>query len=198
MGDFVKKLAVVTLVAVLGLLMVAVHGAPPAAAARDVETKLRALMDANMAACNEENMDKLLELMSKEMPNRKKFMLVVDQQWSVNDTYNRIDELEVLKTTPAPYGNTKFPYATARIVQTTYYVNQRAEAKAALQGICADGKCDDSEMAHLMAIAPRHEQTEYECLFKFEDGEWKIVANVSAPVPPGSPRRYTHRKRSVF
>lgn len=164
----------------------------------DDELEIRALMDANMAACTEEDMDKLLALMSEEMPNRQLFINTVDQAWSVDDTYNRIEDLQVLSKTNAPYGKTKYPYATAKVRQTTYYVTQRRNTKQKFRELCPNGQCAAEDLPHLMAVAPRNETVEYECLFKHENGQWKIVANVSVPVPPGAPSVYVSRKRSVF
>ena len=164
----------------------------------DTQAALLGLMEQNMAACTEENMDKLLALMSSEMPNRQRFIATVDSFWSVEDTYNRIDSLEVLNKTMAPMGRTKYPYATARVRQTTFYVTSRDKERAIFRQICEDGRCEQDEMEHLMAVAPRNDQTEYEALFKHENGEWKLVANVSIPVPAGSPPKYPRVKRSVF
>jgi hypothetical protein len=164
----------------------------------DVEMALRGLMEQNMSACNEENMDKLLGLMSDEMPNREKFITTVDMAWSVDDSYNRIDALEVLEKTRAPNGRTKWPYAVARVRQTTMFTN--GEQRAEILAECEDGQCpqQQGDLEHLMAVVPHTATVEYECLFKNENGEWKIVANVSIPVPVGSPPKYPRVKRSVF
>ncbi len=191
-----RTLTLLAVLAVYGSWMPGLHAEQPNKA--DTQAALLGLMEQNMAACTEENMDKLLALMSSEMPNRQRFIATVDSVWSVEDTYNRIDSLEVLDKTPAPMGRTKYPYATARIQQTTYFVTSRNNERAIFRQICEDGRCDQDEMAHLMAVAPHHEQTEYEALFKYENGEWKIVANVSIPVPVGSPPKYPRVKRSVF
>lgn len=194
MRDYLRFVFIGLVVAVYAVLVSRTYGAETQEA---TETAIRANMEQNMIACNEENMDKLLKLMSKEMPNRQRFIMTVDQFWSVSDTYNRVEDVEVLKNTAAPYGNTRYPYATAKIRQTTYYIRE-AEDSLAVRRNCADGQCDEADMRHLMAVAPRNETVEFEALFKHEGGQWKLVANVSEPVPPGSPPKYTRRKRSAF
>ena len=114
------------------------------------------------------------------------------------DLQDEIVAKTALKRTGSPHGRTKYPYATAKIRQTTRYVTLRNEERAVWQSVCADGKCDASEMQQLMAIAPKFETVEFEALFKHEGGEWKLVANVSEPVEPGQPSKYAHVRRSVF
>ena len=195
MRDYLRLLFVATVFAVYGL---AISQLRAAETLQETEAGIRTNMELNMEACNQEDMEKLLSLMSKEMPNRARFINAVDQFWTVSDTYNRVESVEVLTRTGSPHGRTKYPYATAKIRQTTRYVTLRNEERAVWQSVCADGKCDASEMQQLMAIAPKFETVEFEALFKHENGEWKLVANVSEPVEPGQPSKYAHVRRSVF
>jgi hypothetical protein len=196
MRDYLRLLFVAAVFAVYGFTVSQLHGAQPGVAT--MKADIQANMERNMEACNEEDLDKLLGLMSKEMPNRNRFINTIQSFWTTNDTYNRLEHLEVLKRSNAPNGITKYPYATVKVRQTTRYIRSRPEDNAVWKQVCADGKCSADEMPHLMAIAPRAETVEYEVLFKYEDGEWKGVANVSEPVEPGQPPRYPRMRRSVF
>lgn len=195
MRDYLRLLFIATIFALYGFTISQLRAAETR---ESTEAGIRANMELNMEACNQEDMQKLLGLMAKEIPNRQRFITTVDQFWSVSDTYNRLENVEVLEYSDAPNGNTRYPYATAKIRQTTRYVTARQNERAVWRRVCADGKCDSSEMEHLMAVAPRAETVEFEALFKHENGEWKLVANVSIPVEPGQPSKYPRVRRSVF
>jgi hypothetical protein len=167
---------------VLGCLMaVAVNGAETQ---ESTEQGIRANMEENLAACTEENMPRLLGLMSKEMPNKRLFVETVELEWSVEDAYWRLDDVEVLEHSDAPHANCAFPYATAMITQSRHSVPQRNNISRVFRSACEDGKCKNaSAMAKLMAIAHDAEKMQFEALFKFEGGKWKLVANLTAPEP---------------
>lgn len=166
----------------LALALVA-HAKGPEVGANP-EQGIRASMEVNLAACTEENMDKLLACMAKEMPNRRRFIQTVDMTWSVEDAYWRLENVEVLEHSDAPHANCEFPYATAIVTQSRFEVPQRDADRSVFQSACENGQCkNDDQMAKLMAISQDTETVKFQALFKFEDGAWKLVANLTEPVP---------------
>jgi hypothetical protein len=167
---------------ILGCLVAA--AANGAETAESTENGIRSNMEENLAACTEENMPRLLGLMSKEMPNKKLFVETVELEWSVEDAYWRLDDVEVLEHSDAPHASCEFPYATAMITQSRHSVPQRNNISRVFRSACEDGKCKtDSAMAKLMAVAHDAETVKFQALFKFEGGKWKLVANLTEPEP---------------
>lgn len=140
-------------------------------------------MQANMAACNEENMDKLLACMSEEMPNRERFIDTVDQMWTVTDTYNTVLNVEVVQDSESRWARYDYPYATARITQRTYHSQVNDAARSVFSQCRANGgKCnDEKDLARLMGLTSRDETIQFDALFKHENGQWKLIANISRP-----------------
>lgn len=130
---------------------------------------IRAVMEENFSACNEEDLPRLLKTMSQEMPNRDLFIAETKKEWAASDSYSRLDEIAVLKHSNAPRAITRLPYATVRVVQTTVQAGER--------------KSDEppSEWAQRMVLAPGNQTVEYESLWKKESGKWRIVAGLTEP-----------------
>lgn len=159
-------------------------------------------MQANYQACNEENMEKLLGTMSEEMPNKKLFTQMTDMAWSCNDTYNKLEDVEVLTESDELYANCEFPYATAWVTQTIVALRTNDARNSVFKSRCETGKCkNDVEMAHKMGLATKTETTKLQMLFKYENGEWKLVAGITDPIPAGKDalqaEREEERSRAV-
>lgn len=138
----------------------------------------------NYAACTEENMDRLLACMSEEMPNKRRFVSIVEGTWAVEDAYHRLDDVKLLKRSNAPNARTDFPYATAVVTQTVMKMSQRVENTSVFRSACENGRCrSDKDMEHLMAISPHHETVRLQMLFKKENGKWKLIAGLTRPEP---------------
>jgi hypothetical protein len=140
----------------------------------------------NYQACNEENMQKLLACMSREMPNRDLFVQTVRDEWAVGDTYNRLEHVEVLEHSDAPHANCSYPYATAWVTQTVIQM-QDADAKqtSVFRQQCKNGRCNVEDLAHKMGVTTKTETTKLQMLFKHEQGQWKLIAGLTEPVPAG-------------
>ena len=176
-----KRLTVFVAAFLLGLFCAVSFGAETR---ESTEQGIRVNMEANLAACTEENMDKLLGCMSKDMPNKKLFVQTVDIEWSVEDAYWRLEGVEVLEHSDAPFSNCKFPYATAIITQSCYRIALRERDNSVFKSACKNGRCNnDDQLAKLMAISQDSATVKFQALFKFENGEWKLVANLTPPVP---------------
>lgn len=138
----------------------------------------------NFAACTEENMDRLLDCMSEEMPNRRLFISTVRRTWDVEDAYHRLDDVKLLKRSHAPHARTDFPYATAVVTQTVLSMSSRQERLSVFRSACENGRCKSAaDMEHLMAISPNHKTVRLQMLFKKEDGRWKLIAGLTRPEP---------------
>jgi hypothetical protein len=164
-----RSTPVLSVVAVMAVFLT-----PPYRAAFAVDSATRAIrvvMEENLAACNEEDMPRLLKTMSQEMPNRELFIAETKKEWAASDSYARLDEIEVLKHSNAPRAITRLPYATVRVVQTTVQSGER--------------KSDEppTEWAKRMVLAPGDHTVEYETLWKKEGGKWRMVAGLTEPRP---------------
>lgn len=107
----------------MGTLLVQGPGA--AMAEHSMTRAIRAVMEENLSACNEEDLPSLLKTMSQEMPNRHLFIAETRKEWEVSDSYSRLEDIEVLKHSNAPRAITRPPYATVRGVQTTVQAGDR-------------------------------------------------------------------------
>jgi len=154
-----------------------VRGESPDAIRQGIEANLQA----NLHACNQEDLPALLATMSVEMPQRELFIETIQQEWAVEDTYNRLVDVQVLKHSDAPHANTRFPYATVLVTQET--LRSTPENQQAFQD-CREGKCRNEDLANLFAISPKSgSKVRYQALFKKERGKWKGVANLTEPEP---------------
>jgi len=163
----------------VALLVTVVQGAPPQSLAK-IKQGITQNLEANCIACNEENMDKLLACMSEEMPNRGLFIETTEATWREIDTYNRLDEVKVLRQSNAPHANCQYPYATALVTQTIVKVDN---GQSSVFKQCEKGECFDKELAQKMNIDPKFETARTQMLFKHEGGQWKLIAGLTDPEP---------------
>lgn len=161
---------------VLALVTSVVRGESPEKTKRGITRNL----EDNCIACNEENMDKLLVCMSKEMPNRHLFIDTTLAAWRETDTYNRLDDVKVLTQSSAPNANCRYPYATAMVTQTIIKVNN---GQSSVFKQCEKDGCFDKELAHKMNLDPKFETARMQMLFKHEEGKWKLIAGLTDPEP---------------
>jgi hypothetical protein len=155
------------------------HGAPPQSLAK-IEQGITENLQANCIACNEENMEKLLACMSEEMPNQALFIQTTEAAWREIDTYNRVDEVKVLRQSNAPHANCQYPYATALVTQTIIKVDN-GQSSALKQ--CEKGESFDNELARKMNLDPKFETARTQMLFKHEHGQWRLIAGLTDPEP---------------
>lgn len=142
-------------------------------------------VQAQFEACNEENMEKLLVVVSQEMPSRQRFMTEVDSCWSANDSYNILESVEILDDSDAPGAEFEYPYATARVTQTVIELRVGDERKPVFLRKCRKGDRDPLEIATHLGLLSRAETISAEVLFKHEDGEWKLVNGLTEAVLAG-------------
>lgn len=143
-------------------------------------------LKAQFAACNEENLDKLLPHISAEMPGRSRFVNIVDASWSVSDTYCRLDDVELLSDSDNPGAQFEHPYATVRVTQTVISLPVSEPMYEVFLRKC---KKDDSkllELAEQLGLKGSSiETSNTELLYKDEGGSWKLVTALAEPIPCG-------------
>jgi hypothetical protein len=185
---------------VLGVFLVLVLLATAARSEQSPEEVRAGIIDnlyVNYHACNEENMSKLLKTMSREMPNRELFQQVTRREWAAGDTYSRLEDVEVLAESDAPNSNCVFPYATAWVTQTVVQVSGERKNVSVFKSRCKNGKCDGEDLAHKMGLATKTETTKLQMLFKYENGEWKLIAGLTDPIPAGPDAQQAERENET-
>lgn len=148
------------------LSMIAVVCLSAAVRAESTQDQLAQLMQENLAACNEENLPRLLATMSEEMPQRDLFIQQTKAEWEVSDLYYRLDNVQIVKQ-----NKWRAPYAVATVRQT-------------ITG--NEGQVEDAHLSDIMSLNTKDPITESEILFKREHGKWKMVAGLTEPRPVGS------------
>jgi hypothetical protein len=147
----------------------------------DPKEAIAKTLRAHFEACNEESMDKLLATMSKDMPNKDQLMSEVESLWSVNDTYTRLDDVEILDDSDAPHALFEDPYATVLATQTVIELSVGNERNAVFYRKCRKADVDPVALAKDMGLATCVATTQVELLFKHEDGEWRFIRGLTAP-----------------
>jgi len=138
------------------------------------------------AACNEADLEKLMTHISGEQIHLPRFRDIVDASWRVNDTYCRLDNVELLADSDNAGARFEHPYATVRVTQT---VIQLPVSDPRYEVFLRKCKKDDSKLLELAdQLDFRHcfiETTSTELLYKDEDGTWRFVNALAEPVPSG-------------
>ena len=149
----------------LALLLIPLLAAHTAYAQTNMEKAqagVTAAMMRNFEACNIEDIDKVMDSCSLEMPDRDKFKRETLIVFKDKDIYYRLLECELLEV--------KFPYALAKIRQQTSLEDRTANDQT--QRLYRNSS----------ALIP-DEYVEYLNTFKYEDGEWKLLVIVSEMRP---------------
>lgn len=133
------------------------------ARADSTQEQLEQVMEENFAACNEENLPRLLETMSVEMPQRELFIRQTKEEWEVSDLYYRLEGVQIVKQ-----NKWRPPYVVATVRQT-------------IAG--NEGEVEDVALSDSMNLNTVEPTTESEILFKRESGQWKVVAGLNEPRP---------------
>lgn len=171
-------------------LVIGVAGAqesPPDAPSREeIHQGIVKSVKAQFEACNEENMDKLMAVMSKEMPDKGRFQIEVDSFWSVHDSHSILEQVDVLEDSDAPGSEFEYPYATVKITQTVLELKSGNPRNPVFVRKCRTGDREPLEIATQLGVLDRVATTSVEVLFKHEDGEWKLVNGLTEPVLAGS------------
>ena len=153
------------------------NAAPPcrgSSCASQKETScIRAAMEANFQACNNEDVKALVGTLSKSLPRVPEFTKQATDTFQQTDAYFRLAEFEVLEVKP--------PYAVARVVQITLPKDEKDRTEGTKRQISYRNKS---------GLLPQWECVEYVQAFRKEGGKWKVHLVLSEPKPsvwpPGS------------
>lgn len=131
------------------------------------EQDMYEVLSENFRACNEEDVEALMDTCSVDMPNREEFRKESTILFKEKDIhYSLVD----FKVTEVDGG-----YAEAWVVQKTY----------------ADDRTSDTERREAIrngtTLLPREECVEYMVAFKRDGSRWKCLATISEPVPYKAP-----------
>lgn len=155
---------------ILALIVIIVLFLLGSIARGDTRDDLIQVMQENFAACNAEDLPRLLNTMAAEMPNREMFIGQCKQEWAQSDLYYRLDGLKIVKQ-----NQWRQPYVVATVTQTITGNDAKAVSTQD-RGVRAD-----ENLSHIMNLNTDQPTTEYELLFKKERGKWKVVAGLTEP-----------------
>lgn len=141
--------------------------APPASKAVEKEGEhIRAVLQANFQACNEENLEALMATCSREPPGTEEFAEEAKKLFKDTDVYLRLADFELLELRP--------PFASARVIQITLPANEKDRQTGDARQVFFRGNS---------ALLPQWETCEYTQTFKKEGGKWKLYAITTKPTP---------------
>lgn len=123
----------------------------------------------NFRACNEEDVDALMDTCSVDMPDREGFRRESELLFREKDIHYSLEDFRVTQVR----GN----YAEAWVVQRTY----------------SEDRSSDSEQREFFrngtTLLPREECVEYMVSFKRDGRLWKCLLTITEPVPYRGERR---------
>ena len=152
----------------LGTVMCSVaFAAPPPRKAIDKEAEqIRAVLQANFQACNEENLDALMGTLSVAMDGRQEFADEARKLFGDTDVYLRLADFELLELRP--------PFASARVIQITLPANEKDRESGDARQVFFRGNS---------ALLPSWECVTYTQQFRKENGKWKVHLITTKPKP---------------
>lgn len=131
----------------------------------DQEFDIRAALDANFSAYNNEDVPTMMETLSPTLPDRDAFADHAQRVFETNDVYIRVEDFELLEVR----GN----MAKARVVQVTLPAKDVVE------------ETDDEDFfRNNSGLLPDAERVEYVQGFKKEGGKWRLWLIMSQPRKP--------------
>lgn len=136
-------------------------------AVADDEREMYEVLSENFRACNEEDVEALMDTCSVDMPNREEFRRESTILFEEKDIHYSLVDFKVTEIDG--------DYAEAWVVQKTH----------------ADDRTSDSrrrrEFRNGTTLLPREECVEYMVAFKRDGDRWKCLATISEPTPYRAP-----------
>ena len=182
--DF-QRLEARKIIAGFPLLALVLAAIPPARAddpnsptAQREAQKMRAILEENFQAVNDENLPKLLATTSRftvTPQQMNQFAAEAKQMFEDTDVYMRLVDFKLTKFQP--------PRAYAMVTQLTLPAEE--------QGTDAEHggrKLGRTEFLNKSALLPEYELCTYKQRFNFEGGKWKVHRVVSEPVKATWPK----------
>jgi hypothetical protein len=125
--------------------------------------EIRDILVENFRACNEEDIDALMESCSVDMPDRPGFRRESELLFREKDIHYSLVDFRVT--------DIRRDYAEAWVVQKTHASDRSSDSKA--RGAFRNGT----------TLLPHEETVEYLAAFKKDQGRWKCLATISEPIP---------------
>ncbi|MGB8853221.1 MAG: hypothetical protein WCC69_06620 [Pirellulales bacterium] len=133
---------------------------------RQAEQHIRAALQANFQACNEENLEALMGTLSVAMDGREEFANEARTLFRDTDVYLRVADFELLEFRP--------PFASARVIQITLPANEKDRVSGDARQVFFRGNS---------ALLPKWECVEYTQQFRKENGHWRLHLITTEPKP---------------
>lgn len=127
----------------------------------DIE-EMRSVLEANFAACNNEDADALLDTCSIDMPRREDFRIDSINLWREKDIYYQLVDFQVLRIHK--------DYAIARVVQLSHTKDRTSANRK------------DEFIRNGTGLLTLKECVEYQVAFKKDKGFWKCYLTLTEPV----------------
>ena len=146
--------------------------------ARQEAQKMRAVLEENFRAVNEENLRKLLATTSRYTGTPEQmaqFAAEAKQMFKELDVYMRLVDFELVRFQP--------PRAYAMVTQLTLPTEDKAGDDE-----LAERKMGRTHFRHNSGLLPEYELCRYKQRFNFEGGRWKVHRIVSEPEKAEWPR----------
>lgn len=121
------------------------------------------ILQANFAACNNEDVDALLATCSVDMPDRKRFRDESIRLWKEKDIHYSLVEFKIISI--------EGPYAAAEVVQKTHATDRKHSGE------------DERFFRNGTGLLPDAEVVCYVAAFKKDFGKWKCYMTISEPIP---------------
>lgn len=169
---FSKSVAVFAATLLVQLCTSALALDPESPAAQQEAEKMRAVLEENFQACNEENLKKLLGTTSRftgTPQQMAEFAAEAKQMFEDTDVYMRLVDFELTDFSP--------PIAYATVIQLTLPANEKGTDED-----LANRKLGTTHFRSNSALLPEYELCSYRQRFNFEGGKWKVHKVVSRPV----------------
>jgi hypothetical protein len=146
---------------------------PDSPLAQQEAEKMRAVLEANFQAINEENLPALLQTCSRVSGTPEQmaeFASQAKEMFEDTDVYMRLVDFKLTKFQP--------PRAYATVIQLTLPADQKDAADPE-----PGGQMGKLEFRHKSALLPEYELSTYKQRFSFENGQWKVHRVVSHVYP---------------
>ena len=129
----------------------------------DDRQDLRNILFENFAACNEEDIDALMETCSANMPNREEFRRESEVLFLEKDIHYSLVDFRVTSLDG--------DYAEAWVVQATYVDDRDSDSNKR------------ADFRNGTTLLPKDEVVEYMVAFKRDGKRWKCYMTISEPRP---------------
>jgi len=129
----------------------------------DDRAEIRDVLEANFQACNDRDIEALMDTCSEKMPDRAGFRRESQILFREKEIHYSLEDFRVVRLDG--------DYAEAWIVQSTYTEDRKSDSD------------QRSRFRNGTTLLPAEECVEYMAAFRHEHGKWKCLATISEPVP---------------